>query len=135
MCVVVLCSESVPWGWTVANLLVFRKVREALGFQRCKRFSVGAAPIKMETMEYFMSLNIPIMPMYGMSCVAITSTQYRGTSQYPIMPIYSMVCTRLVICVKYRGTSLCSRSWYISNVENVGHVKYVLYVVDQCSCG
>ena len=65
-----LCSESVPWGWTVANMLVFRKVRDALGFQRCKRFSVGAAPIKMETMEYFMSLNIPIMPMYGM-CVYI----------------------------------------------------------------
>lgn len=60
-------SESVPWGWTLANILVLKKVREALGFQRCKQFSVGAAPIKLETMEYFMSLNIPIMPMYGMS--------------------------------------------------------------------
>lgn len=60
------CSESVPWGWTLANILVLKKVREALGFQRCKQFSVGAAPIKLETMEYFMSLNIPIMPMYGM---------------------------------------------------------------------
>ena len=59
------CSESVPWGWSLANMLVFKKVREALGFQRCKQYSVGAAPIKMETMEYFMSLNIPIMSMYG----------------------------------------------------------------------
>lgn len=54
-----------PWGWTIANMLVLKKVREALGFQRCKTFSVGAAPITMETMEYFMSLNIPIMPLYG----------------------------------------------------------------------
>ena len=61
------CSESVPWGWSLANMLVFKKVREALGFQRCKGFGVGAAPIKMETLEYFMSLNIPIRPTYGRS--------------------------------------------------------------------
>ena len=59
------CSESVPWGWTLANMLVFKRVREALGFQRCKGFGVGAAPIKIETLEYFMSLNIPIRPTYG----------------------------------------------------------------------
>lgn len=59
------CSESVPWGWTVANMLVLKKVRKALGFQQCKVFAVGAAPIKMETIEYFMSINIPIMNIYG----------------------------------------------------------------------
>ena len=64
-CNVIYLSESMPWGWTAANMLVLKKVHEALGFQRCKQFSVGAAPIKMETMEYFMSLNIPIMPLYG----------------------------------------------------------------------
>jgi long-chain-fatty-acid--CoA ligase ACSBG len=62
-----LRNESMPWGWSLANMLVFKKVREALGFQRCKGFGVGAAPIKMETLEYFMSLNIPIRPTYGMS--------------------------------------------------------------------
>ena len=58
-------SHSVPWGWTVANMVVLKKVRAALGFQQCKVFAVGAAPIKMETMEYFMSVNIPIMNVYG----------------------------------------------------------------------
>lgn len=60
-----LHSESLPWGWTVANMLVLKKVREALGFQQCKVFAVGAAPIKMDTMEFFMSVNIPIMNIYG----------------------------------------------------------------------
>ena len=73
-----IVSESVPWGWTIANMLVLKKVREALGFQRCKRFSVGAAPSKMETMEYFMSLNIPIMPMYGEE-PHVVSTDVRPT--------------------------------------------------------
>ena len=68
-----LHSESLPWGWTLANMLVLKKVREALGFQQCKVFAVGAAPIKMETMEFFMSVNIPIMNVYGkvIRCVAI----------------------------------------------------------------
>ena len=46
-------------------MLVFKKVREGLGFQRCKVFAVGAAPAKMETLEYFMSVNIPLMNIYG----------------------------------------------------------------------
>ena len=46
-------------------MLILKRVREALGFQKCNVFAVGAAPIKMETMEYFMSVNIPIMNVYG----------------------------------------------------------------------
>lgn len=60
-------GHSLPWGWTAANLLVFKRVREALGFQQCKIFVVGAAPTRMETYEYFMSINIPLMNLYGMS--------------------------------------------------------------------
>jgi long-chain-fatty-acid--CoA ligase ACSBG len=60
-------NQSVPWGWSAANMLILKRVREALGFQQCNVFAVGAAPIKMETMEYFMSVNIPLMNVYGMS--------------------------------------------------------------------
>ena len=60
-----ISSEPVPWGWTVANILLFKKVREGLGFDRCKIFAVGAAPTRMETYEYFMSVNIPLMNFYG----------------------------------------------------------------------
>jgi len=46
---------------------VFKKVREALGFSKCKQMIVGAAPIHRETLEFFMSLDMPILELYGMS--------------------------------------------------------------------
>ncbi|XP_041465614.1 long-chain-fatty-acid--CoA ligase ACSBG2-like isoform X2 [Lytechinus variegatus] len=59
--------QTVPWGWTVANLVVFRKVRLALGLDKCMyNFSAGA-PLSMETLEYFLSINIPVYDIYGMS--------------------------------------------------------------------
>lgn len=56
-----------PYGWTLANYLVFQSVRAALGFDRCVYFVSSAAPIAKETLDFFLSLNIPIMEVYGMS--------------------------------------------------------------------
>uniref|UniRef100_A0A3Q3XJA5 long-chain-fatty-acid--CoA ligase n=1 Tax=Mola mola TaxID=94237 RepID=A0A3Q3XJA5_MOLML len=60
-------DNVVPWGFTMANSLVFKKVSAALGLDRCKICLTGAAPITKDTLEYFMSLNIPVMEIYGMS--------------------------------------------------------------------
>ncbi|XP_040010734.1 long-chain-fatty-acid--CoA ligase ACSBG2-like isoform X2 [Xiphias gladius] len=60
-------ENLVPWGFMLANNLVFKKVRAVLGLDRCKIFFTGAAPITKETLEYFMSLNMPLMELYGMS--------------------------------------------------------------------
>ena len=60
-------SVKKPFGYSVANAIVFKKLRERLGFDRCKIFFSGAAPLSRKVHEYFMSLNIPIMVTYGMS--------------------------------------------------------------------
>jgi long-subunit acyl-CoA synthetase (AMP-forming) len=51
----------------LAGKLVFSKVREKLGLDRCKISFSCAAPISMDTLEFFLSLGIPITEIYGMS--------------------------------------------------------------------
>ncbi len=60
-------GESVPWGWTVANMLVHKKVHTALGLNRAELSIVGSAPVSPDVLDYFMSVNIPILEVYGMS--------------------------------------------------------------------
>ncbi|KAM7019001.1 long-chain-fatty-acid--CoA ligase ACSBG2-like isoform 2-T2 [Tautogolabrus adspersus] len=84
-------ENLVPWGFTLANGLVFNKVRAALGLDRCKRCLTGAAPITKDTLDFFMSLNIPVMELYGMSeCTGphtlSLNNQYRITSCGKVMP-------------------------------------------------
>mmetsp|Transcript_14058 Transcript_14058/g.34825 ORF Transcript_14058/g.34825 Transcript_14058/m.34825 type:complete len:779 (+) Transcript_14058:115-2451(+) len=46
---------------------VMGKVRGKLGLDQCQVLLSGAAPITMETLEYFASLGLPILEVYGMS--------------------------------------------------------------------
>ncbi|XP_058245610.1 long-chain-fatty-acid--CoA ligase ACSBG2 isoform X2 [Hemibagrus wyckioides] len=56
-----------PLNYRLAKRLVFRKVRKALGLDRCIRCYTGAAPITKDTLEFFFSLDIPLLELYGMS--------------------------------------------------------------------
>ena len=56
-----------PFFYGLANKLVFSKVREKLGFDRCRLFISTAAPISMDTLEFFLSLGLPLTEVYGMS--------------------------------------------------------------------
>ena len=60
------CSHSLPLGWTVAEG-VLKKVLDRVGLQQCEIFAVGAAPMRRKVHEYFMSINIPLMELYGLS--------------------------------------------------------------------
>ncbi|XP_041643923.1 long-chain-fatty-acid--CoA ligase ACSBG2-like [Cheilinus undulatus] len=84
-------ENLVPWGFTLANTLVFKKVRAALGLDRCKLCITGAAPITKDTLDFFVSLNIPVLETYGMSeCTGphtlSLSDQFRLTSCGKAMP-------------------------------------------------
>lgn len=56
-----------PFFYALANKLVFSKVREKLGFDRCRIFISTAAPISTDTLEFFLSLGLPLTEVYGMS--------------------------------------------------------------------
>lgn len=56
-----------PWSYGLADRLVFSKVRKRLGFDEARMLVVSAAPIAKETLDFFQSLALPIMEVYGMS--------------------------------------------------------------------
>jgi len=67
-------SGSVPMGYTLCSKLVLNKIKANLGLDECKFGFTGAAPIRVDTLEYFGSLGLGINEVYGMSecCGACT---------------------------------------------------------------
>jgi long-chain-fatty-acid--CoA ligase ACSBG len=59
-------SKSTVTGHALASL-IHRKVRKAIGFDNTVTFVSGAAPLNKDIVEYFHSLDIPILEIYGMS--------------------------------------------------------------------
>jgi long-subunit acyl-CoA synthetase (AMP-forming) len=53
--------------YQVANALVFKKVKKQLGLDRARIQVTSAAPISRDTLEFFLSLGLPICEVYGMS--------------------------------------------------------------------
>ena len=56
-----------PMLYGLANSLVFSKVRDGLGLDQARVCITSAAPISKSTLEFFLSLGLPIMEVYGMS--------------------------------------------------------------------
>lgn len=54
-------------GYSIANKLVFSKLKPAVGLGRVRICVTGAAPIAPEVLEFFASLDIPVMEVYGQS--------------------------------------------------------------------
>jgi len=64
--------------YKLANKLVFTKVRRQLGFERCRNLLTSAAPISLDTLEFFLSLGMPVCEIYGMSECAGAATVARA---------------------------------------------------------
>lgn len=79
-----------PLSYGAANTLVFSKVREKLGLDCARLCGTSAAPIARDTLEFFLSLGIPVYEIYGMSeCTGPTTLSmpgaYRTGSAGPAM--------------------------------------------------
>ncbi|XP_026319506.1 long-chain-fatty-acid--CoA ligase ACSBG2 isoform X2 [Hyposmocoma kahamanoa] len=54
-------------GFKLARTLVFNKVHETLGLDKCSTFVTAAAPLSADIKKFFLSLDMPIMEAFGMS--------------------------------------------------------------------
>jgi long-chain acyl-CoA synthetase len=53
--------------YALANRLVISKIKRALGFDRARILSSGAAPIAPDVLAFFSSIDLPIHEIYGQS--------------------------------------------------------------------
>lgn len=51
----------------LANFLMFRKIKKAMGLDECGIFAFGAAPMKKKTFDFFKSLAMVVFNNYGLS--------------------------------------------------------------------
>ena len=56
-----------PFLYPLAHKLVFSKVRQRLGLEHARVLATSTAPISVETLDFFLSLGMPILEVYGMS--------------------------------------------------------------------
>ena len=54
-------------AYKLADRLVLAKIRAAIGLDRAKQLSSGAAPISINTLRFFWALGLPIFEVYGQS--------------------------------------------------------------------
>lgn len=60
-------KRDIPMNYRMAKALVFAKVRTSLGLDNCHAFFSSASPLSQDVSEFFLSLDIPIGEIYGMS--------------------------------------------------------------------
>ena len=57
---------GMPLSWVMAHLIL-KKIHKALGLNKCRGCFTGAAPIALNVLQYFASLDIPIYELFGQS--------------------------------------------------------------------
>lgn len=60
--------------FSVANFLILKRIKQALGLDQSTMFFYGAAPLKQTSVDYFASLDIPLINLYGLSETTGSST-------------------------------------------------------------
>jgi len=60
--------------WEQADERVFSKVRQLLGLDQVEQFAVGAAPVPVDVLEFFLAMGIEICELWGMSELSSAAT-------------------------------------------------------------
>ena len=75
-------GQDVPFGWWLANKAVFDAVKDKIGLDKCRAMVTAAAPVSKSTLEFFLSVGIPIYEVYGMSeCCGPQAVSRHGKQQ------------------------------------------------------
>lgn len=56
-----------PWGYSLAEHLIFHPAHRALGLDHCVRCYMGTKPVTQEVVEYYRSLGMELLEVYGMN--------------------------------------------------------------------
>lgn len=67
-------QTAAPFGYSLANFLILKRIKEGLGLDKAKILAFGAAPMKKSTHEYFLSLDMQLLNFYGMSETSAAET-------------------------------------------------------------
>jgi long-chain-fatty-acid--CoA ligase ACSBG len=67
-------GDIAPFGYNLSRLLVLESIKKELGLQEVEQMFFGAAPLKNETQDFFTSLSMPIVNLYGLSETAASVT-------------------------------------------------------------
>lgn len=70
-------SSWVRWQWALADALVYRKIREALGFDQVRICISGSAPVSPDILRFFYGLGIEILEGYGLTETTAPATVNR----------------------------------------------------------
>merc|ERR1712048_1407064 len=96
-------SMEKPFGYSLAQSILVKKVKEGLGFGRVQATFTGAAPTSKTTLEFWASLGLNITEAYGMSessgihTIALPYWNKMGTVGVPLMG--PRLCCKMILIV------------------------------------
>lgn len=112
--------DGSAFGKGIAGTLM-KKVKDGLGLDECRYGMTGAAPIRVDTLEYFGSLDLGINEVYGMSeCTGATTVsvpQYHQWGSCGFEMPGSEVKVFIVDEVDINKKTECPRSPSMDNLE------------------
>jgi len=88
-------SAALEAAFRVADLLVFRNIKQELGLDRTRIRLSGAAPISVDLLEWYVALGLPVSEVYGQTETGIATFCRAGSPPGHVGPPMSDIELRL----------------------------------------